>query len=157
MSSETYENGINPLDSAQSLKSPPSIPDIDRVAHPQNTILAEDSAVTKAEKIERHGGPDDFPGSEAKRIKVDVSANEGPKGNGATSDERRKGIAPIKPEYLVHPRGSERDRGTAPKDDDAAEGAAHESARQPSDNRGKRKEKSRGQNTSRNFGSSKDE
>ncbi|KAL8879107.1 MAG: hypothetical protein Q9198_003218 [Flavoplaca austrocitrina] len=80
MSSETYENGINPLDPVQSLKSPPSIPDVERVAHPQNTILADDSAVTKAEKIERHGGPDDFPESEAKRIKVDFSANEEAKG-----------------------------------------------------------------------------
>ena len=59
--------------------------------------------------------------------------------------------------YLVHPQSSERDRSGVLRDDDAAEGAAHEPARQPSDNRGKRKEKSRGQNTSRNFGSSKDE
>ncbi|KAL9619197.1 MAG: hypothetical protein Q9204_008319, partial [Flavoplaca sp. TL-2023a] len=117
----------------------------------------DDSAVTKAEKIERHGGPDDFPESEAKRIKVDFSANEEAKGSGAKTGERRKGVAPIKPEYLVHPQGSERDKSGALKDDDAAEGAAHEPARQPSDNRGKRKEKSRGQNTSRNFGSSKDE
>lgn len=100
MSPETYENGINPLDPVQSLKSPPSIPDVERVAHPQNTILAEDSAVTKAEKIERHGGPDDFVESEAKRIKVNVSANEETKGNGATAGERPKGIAPIKPESV---------------------------------------------------------
>ncbi|KAI4277495.1 MAG: hypothetical protein LQ337_001713 [Flavoplaca oasis] len=151
MSPETYENGINPLDPVQSLKSPPSIPDVERVAHPQNTILAEDSAVTKAEKIERHGGPDDFVESEAKRIKVNVSANEETKGNGATAGERPKGIAPIKPESVSV------EKQITLRDDDAAEGAAHEPARQPSDNRGKRKEKSRGQNTSRNFGSSKDE
>lgn len=42
------------------------------------------------------------------------------------------------------------DRGST-QDDDAAEGAAHQ------DPRGKRREKSKGQNTSRNFGSSKDE
>ena len=100
MSCETYENRNNPLDPVQSLIPPPSVPDTEREAHPQNTILDEDSAVTKAEKIERHRGPDDFPKSHAKRIKVDVSADEEAKGNGATTGERRKGVAPIKPESV---------------------------------------------------------
>lgn len=100
MISEPNENRSNPLDPVQPLKLPPSIPDIERTAHPQNTILDEDSAVTKAEKIERHGGPDDFPESQAKRIKVDLSVDEEAKGNGATTGERRKGVAPIKPESV---------------------------------------------------------
>ncbi|KAI4283216.1 MAG: hypothetical protein L6R38_002304 [Xanthoria sp. 2 TBL-2021] len=153
MSYETQPSGANPLDPVQPLRSPPNIPDIEKAAHPQNTVLDEDSAVTKAEKLERHGGRDDFPEPEVKRIKVEHSIDE----EARTRNERRKGVAPIKPEYLVHPPGSERDRGAAPQDDDAAEGAAHEPSRQSSDTRGKRKEKSRGQNTSRNFGSSKDE
>ena len=58
--------------------------------------------------------------------------------------------------FLSHPAGSNGDRGTAVADDDAAEGAAHvEKPR--GDERGKKKEKSRGQNTNRNFGASRDE
>jgi len=50
--------------------------------------------------------------------------------------------------------GTKKDRSATVADDDAAEGAAH--VRQDDRDRGK-KEKSRGQNTSRNFGSSRDE
>ncbi|KAL8673067.1 MAG: hypothetical protein Q9168_002490 [Polycauliona sp. 1 TL-2023] len=157
MGSEAHENGTNPLDSVETLKPPTSVPDVERVAHPQNTVLDEDSAVTKAEKVERHGRLDESAEPEPKRIKIDLEAEEEATGHGPTRSERRKGVAPIKPEYLVHSLGSERDRGTASRDDDAAEGAAHEPSRQSSDTRGKRKEKNRGQNTSRSFGSSKDE
>ncbi|KAL8911160.1 MAG: hypothetical protein Q9171_003615 [Xanthocarpia ochracea] len=157
MSYETHANGMNPLNPAQPLNSPPDVQTIDRAAHPQNIVLDEDSAVTKAEKLERHGGQDDFPEPVAKRIKVTASADEEASGNGESRSERRKGVAPIKPEFLVYPPGSGHDRGTALRDDDAAEGAAHEPSQQNSDTRGKRKEKSKGQNTSRNFGSSRDQ
>ncbi|KAL8634883.1 MAG: hypothetical protein Q9228_007568 [Teloschistes exilis] len=119
----------NPLNPHETLTSSSNVQD--REAHPQNVVLASDSAVTKAEKIERHGSQ----GPPAKRMKVEDH-------NGTTS-ERRKGVAPIKSEFLINRSA------TNPQDDDAAEGAAH----QP----GKRREKSKGQNTARNFGSSKDE
>ena len=54
----------------------------------------------------------------------------------------------------MHPPGSKKDNSTAGANDDAAEGAAY--VKQDDRDRG-RKEKSRGQNTNRNFGSSKDE
>ena len=54
----------------------------------------------------------------------------------------------------MHPSGSAKDRSAAIADDDAAEGAAH--VKHDDRDRGK-KEKSRGQNTNRNFGSSRDE
>jgi len=54
----------------------------------------------------------------------------------------------------VHLPGTKKDRSATVADDDAAEGAAH--VRQDDRDRGK-KEKPRGQNTSRNFGSSRDE
>ena len=56
----------------------------------------------------------------------------------------------------MHPHGSKVDKSTAVADDDAAEGAAH--LDQPKGGeRGKRKEKSRGQNTNRKFGAARDE
>ena len=51
--------------------------------------------------------------------------------------------------FLIHPAGSKGDKAAAVADDDAAEGQGGE--------RGKKKEKSRGQNTNRNFGASRDE
>ena len=54
--------------------------------------------------------------------------------------------------YLVYPPGSKGDKGASVADDDRAEGAAHTSN---SDRRPKR-EKSKGQNTGREFGSSRD-
>lgn len=59
--------------------------------------------------------------------------------------------------FLIHLPGTDRDRGAAVQDDDAAEGAAHEPSHRDSAGRSKRREKSRGQNTARSFGSSRDE
>ena len=56
----------------------------------------------------------------------------------------------------MHPLGSKGDQSTAVADDDAAEGAAHVDQPKASE-RGKKKEKSRGQNTNRNFGASRDQ
>jgi tRNA-dihydrouridine synthase 3 len=73
-------------------------------------------------------------------------------------DKRRKGTAPIKEEYLVHPEANV----ITPKpaldaaDDDAAE-EFHHKDRQPTSKNSKRREKNQGQNTNRRFGSSKDE
>lgn len=100
MTDETQSSVANPLDPIQALKSPPNVPDIERAAHPQNTVLDEDSAVTKAEKLERHSDQHDFPEPEAKRIKVEHSIDEKANADSATRSERRKGVAPIKQESV---------------------------------------------------------
>ena len=100
MSDETQSSVVNPLDPIQALKPPANVPDVERAAHPQNTVLDEDSAVTKAEKLERHGDQHDFPEPEAKRIKVEHSIDEKANADGATRSERRKGVAPIKQESV---------------------------------------------------------
>ncbi|KAL9027455.1 MAG: hypothetical protein Q9196_004022 [Gyalolechia fulgens] len=158
MTQETNIDSSNPLEPLTSLKAPTGVQDVEREAHPQNTIFALDSAVTKAEKIERHGGDDgEYQESPPKRIKVDPSSTEEVGSDSVTKSERRKGVAPIKPEFLVYPPGADRDRSAAIHDDDAAEGAAHQPSQRDSSGRGKRKEKSRGQNLGRSFGSSRDE
>ena len=81
-----------------------------------------------------------------------------PKNSDARDDKRRKGTAPIKEQYLVHPEGDD----IAPRldtdaaDDDAAE-AFHHTDRQPASKNSKRRDKNQGQNTGRKFGSSRDE
>lgn len=56
----------------------------------------------------------------------------------------------------MHPAGSKGDKSAAVADDDAAEGAAHVDQSRGGD-RGKKKERSQGQNTNRKFGASRDE
>ncbi|KAL8959200.1 MAG: hypothetical protein Q9193_003896 [Seirophora villosa] len=157
----TQDNDVemaNPMEPSQSLKSPSHIPNVEREVHPQKETFDEDSALAKAEKIERHGGPnDDLRESSSKRIKVNDLATEDASSNGLSKSERRKGVAPIKAEYLIYPPGTQRAGDAAIHDDDAAEGAAHESSQKDNVGRGKRKEKSKGQNFGRSFGSSRDE
>ncbi|RMZ85828.1 hypothetical protein DV737_g426, partial [Chaetothyriales sp. CBS 132003] len=79
--------------------------------------------------------------------------------------QRQRGIAPVKPEYLIT---EDLDRASAPArdardvaDDDAAEEAFHHNDRQPSSSNNKkarrRRDKNQGQNKARKFGSSRDE
>ncbi|KAI4166899.1 MAG: hypothetical protein LQ343_007636 [Gyalolechia ehrenbergii] len=158
MAQEIKVNSSNPLEPDTSLKAPTNVQDVDTEAHPQSTIFAVDSAVTKAEKIERHAGNDnEFQESPTKRIKTHPSSNEEVDRDPLIKTERRKGVAPIKSEFLVYPPATDHYRSTAVHNDDAAEGAAHEQSQRDSSGRGKRKEKSRGQNFSRSFGSSRDE
>ena len=99
--------------------------------------------------------------SPQKRRKIDIHnqsqdqslANVDTATDAPTKRERVKGVAPIKEEYLVSPASRDRREGGA-ADDDAAEGAAHEPS---GDARDRKKGKSGGQNTSREFGLSKDE
>lgn len=76
----------------------------------------------------------------------------------ARDDKRRRGAAPIKEEYLIKSDGVNEPLARDVVDDDAAE-AFHQRDRQPlGDNaKGKRREKKRGQNKTRDFGSSRDE
>lgn len=142
----------NPLEPAIKLEEFSNSKLIDKTVHPQQVPTAEDSAVTKAEKVERHSIADGVGESPSKRRKLgSENGIQGP-----IRSERQKGVAPVKPEFLIFPAGSKGDKIAAVADDDAAEGAAH--VDQPKGGeRGKKKEKSRGQNTNRNFGASRDE
>ena len=86
----------NPLDPAAPLKEPSNSNLLDKTVHPQQSPTAEDSAVTRAEKIERHGILRNGEESPAKRRKVDAeNGSQGP-----IQSERRKGVAPIKKESV---------------------------------------------------------
>lgn len=114
----------NPLEPAAQLKDPSESGSLDKSVHPQQAQCTEDSAVTKAEKYERHGvevavedspaekiklenateyekqNPNsvggDVEGSPPKRIKLEnVVKNEE---QGPTQSERQRGVAPIKEE-----------------------------------------------------------
>ena len=92
----------NPLDPSITLKRPPPDKQLEE-AHPPQPIYPEDSAMTKAEKVERNG-PEVSEEPSAKRIKLDtedvkdeISATlngEAPK----VASRDNKGIAMIKAE-----------------------------------------------------------
>ena len=95
---------LNPLDPEKPLK--PSSAEVgEETPHPAQPLYAEDSATTKAEKIERHGlmngdrsdgGVDESP---AKRVKLDIESDGGSiERHEPTPSERQKGVAPIKAE-----------------------------------------------------------
>jgi tRNA-dihydrouridine synthase 3 len=122
--------------------------------HPQAEILPGDSAMTKAEKIERHGDAalasenlnDDPPN---KRIKLE---HDSAASNNGHVDGRQRGVAPIKKEYLIDI--SQKGVSAEAIDDDAAE-ASGKSKPELTAGRGGAKTKG-GQNTHRQFGSSRD-
>lgn len=86
----------NPLDPTEPLQRPPPHVVSDE-AHPPQPLFPEDSAVTKAEKLERNGpGTDalnDYAEPPAKRVRLEASLD----GSVAPS-ARQKGVAPIKSE-----------------------------------------------------------
>ncbi|KAI9837039.1 MAG: tRNA-dihydrouridine synthase 3 [Sarea resinae] len=146
---------VNPLDPTSPLKRPQpgTLPED---AHAPQPPLPEDSAVTNAEKVERTGlidnQPlvDDFQESPAKKIKLNGDADQAAK---PVIDPRQKGVAPIKKEFLIFPLGSKKPDNLLVTDDDAAEAAGRNDEDRSG---GKRKGKSKGQNTGRQFGSSRD-
>lgn len=94
----------NPLDPEEPLKST-SAEVGEETPHPAQPLYAEDSATTKAEKIERHGLTDGdrsdgaVEESPAKRIKLDDESDGGTiETHKPTPSERQKGVAPIKTE-----------------------------------------------------------
>ncbi|OKL55954.1 hypothetical protein UA08_08603 [Talaromyces atroroseus] len=99
-----------------------------------------------------NGGNHDEP--PVKRQKLDdANPTEGTTAKDQPAVERRRGIAPIKAEFLITSNnGSQPAPKTSTQDDDMAEGAAHVEKQQ-----GEGKQKRRGQNTGRKFGKSKDE
>ena len=87
---------LNPLDPAAELEQPSNIDCVESIVHPQKDQMIEDSAVTKAEKYERHGTADEVKESPAKRRKLDATTHV--EEDLPTSSERRKAVASIKPE-----------------------------------------------------------
>ncbi|KAF2493657.1 FMN-linked oxidoreductase [Lophium mytilinum] len=140
------------------------------------SILPGDSTVTKMEKAERDSVPEttaEFEQSPSKRQKLGFvpygpmdMLTEWP------TPERRKGVAHIKPQFLLPPAGGAAgERSSGVERDDAAEASGNRyHADNRSDNRSNnrsnrsdnrqngrdKKNKQKGQNSNRNFGSSRD-
>lgn len=151
----------NPLNPDVALEKKPSA---DNTANPQSEILPGDSAITKAEKVERHGAVDDqheFEDSPRKRVKLENDHDSGSTAAAtteATSESgvvRRKGVTPIKQEFLVDVKANV-ENGNTFDDDDAEAGGKGRNKSENAAGRGGKKTKG-GQNKSRQFGSSRDE
>ena len=93
----------NPLEPTTALIPEPVRGSTDSLIHPQAEVAPEDSAVTKAEKFERHAAADDFEESDAKRVKLDIEDDIDGSNETATRRERQKGVAPIKAESVSAP------------------------------------------------------
>lgn len=97
---EAQDLALNPVDPSTNLRSEISSEPVAKIVHPQQTQFEEDSAVTKAEKYERHAdaqGVDELP---SKRIKLDPSAGPEEIDQKLTRSGRRKGVAPVKAESV---------------------------------------------------------
>ncbi|KAK5737777.1 tRNA-dihydrouridine synthase 3 [Elasticomyces elasticus] len=147
-------DSVNPLNPTEQLEASSADPTTQE-AHPQTEILPGDSATTKAEKVERHG-LDDVNGEDSedrapkrRRLEPDsaLTATE--------QSTRKKGVTPIKKEYLVDV--SQLARPTHEPDDDAAESAHHTEPSQTVGGKGGKKKGKPGQNHNRQFGRSQDE
>lgn len=103
MSDHRQESGLesNPLEPTTSLL-PGSVPtQLEALVHPQDVVAPEDSAVTKAEKYERHAATEQSEGPHPKRMKLDLGPEDNDDGQTHTGGERRKGVAPIKAESVT--------------------------------------------------------
>ena len=95
------ETPPNPLEPAVTLMGPQDHSAanlVEKRAHPQDVQMVGDSAVTKAEKYERHGIENRVAESPSKRRKLENQQEDGHLG--PTKSERQKGVAPIKPESV---------------------------------------------------------
>ena len=75
-------------------------PQLQNAVHPQQDFLPGDSAVTKAEKLERHVATVNTEEPSSKRIKLDSNKSVETDKAGLGRSERRKGVAPIKAEWV---------------------------------------------------------
>ena len=91
----------NPLDPSLTLIPAPVLEPKESLIQPQKDVAAEDSAVTKAEKFERHAALDGFEESPAKRVKLDLGGDRETVEQATTRSERQKGVAPIKAESAL--------------------------------------------------------
>ena len=91
----------NPLDSSEALNRAAEVSEtiVDSVPNPGTSLTEQDSALTKAEKVERPTSlkelNEDNESPPQKRVKLSNEANSRP-----TPSERQKGVAPIKAEYV---------------------------------------------------------
>lgn len=95
----------NPLEPTTTLLPGSASAGMEQQVHPQKVVAPGDSAVTRAEKYERHAEPEDFVESRSKRIKLDVDpeADADAVEQEPTLSERQKGVAPIKAESVSAP------------------------------------------------------
>ena len=91
----------NPLEPTTSLLPGSVASQVEASVHPQHVVAPEDSAVTKAEKHERHASTEQFEESRPKRVKLDRGPEENDDHQTHTGNERRKGVAPIKAEFVL--------------------------------------------------------
>lgn len=97
---ENQDRVFNPIESKQVLKPQPNSPSVEQVDYPQRISLEEDSAVTKAEKVERHG-PTDSGEPSSKRVKLEPSGDFELRKEAPARLERQKGVTPIKAESVA--------------------------------------------------------
>ena len=89
-----------PIDPDTALRPNMKPKQVERIVHPQKNIEDGDSAVTRAEKFERHTAINQYEEPPQKRMKLETS-NDLPKDSlQPTKSERQKGVAPIKPESV---------------------------------------------------------
>ena len=87
--------------SEQALGPQPTSPSVGKIVHPQQPLLEEDSAVTKAEKIERHSTTDGDEERSLKRVKLEPSSDLEVQKEAPARIERQKGVTPIKEESVA--------------------------------------------------------
>ena len=89
----------NPIEYTAKLL-PESTSEREQYVHPQKSVESTDSAVTKAEKYERHGATEDSEETPSKRVKLDLGAEHDGNEELPIKTERQKGVAPIKAESV---------------------------------------------------------
>lgn len=146
----------NPVEPSEPLKQAPA--EAKPAANPQQDILPGDSATTQAEKVERSKALNNVAAHDASEFEQSPAKRQKREHDNALTaaeptTERRKGVAPIKAEFLVDLSRTAQPDAPA-HHDDAAEGAKS-SEQQPAGGRGGKKTQG-GQNKSRTYGSSRD-
>lgn len=96
---ENRERASNPVESEPGQLTSLSA---DQIVHPPQISLGEDSAVTKAEKIEQHGTTDSGEEPSSKRVKVEPSNDFETQQEAPAQNERQKGVTPIKAESVIY-------------------------------------------------------
>jgi len=112
----------NPLEPATQLKDPSESNSLDKSVHPQQVQSTEDSAVTKAEKYERHGFDGFARESPSKRIKLENFTENGDEkyevhgieGVREESPSKKIGSENMVENEVQGPSRSERQKGVAP-------------------------------------------
>ena len=100
MSSNGHADVANPIDPDTTLKPNVAPASVESLIHPQKAQEDEDSAVTKAEKFERHAASEHDEEHPSKRVKLEPSGDTLEGDPSPTKSERQKGVAPIKPESV---------------------------------------------------------